>query len=298
MSASPPPIAGPQPDDLARVAGGAELLRCRSGAARGGGQDSPRLRERHDAVRALGERPRPGAHGGRHARPAPVRRRSLRAGPGALHCGAQAGGDARPVPVPDRDREPRRESGGAAQLAQASPASAARPEGRRGGRPAGPDSRHHAARAARPGPVRARLRVRIARRGAGDARARVGRFRLGDGARRGQGGQDAAHARRRALAARARALPGPRPPRAGRSASRARCFCRSPGAGWAPPTCAGGCGRGRGWPRPGCRCWATPIHTRFATRSRHTCWRAERTSGRSRSCSDTPAFRRRRSTLG
>ena len=78
--------------------------------------------------------------------------------------------------------------------------------------------------------------------------ARVGRLRRRDGARRGQGREDAARARRRARAARARALPGARPPGAGRRRRAARCSSRSPAGGSAPPTSGGGCAPGRGWP--------------------------------------------------
>ena len=46
------------------------------------------------------------------------------------------------------------------------------------------------------------------------------------------------------------------------------------------------------------RCSPESLHTRFATHLRPTCWRAGRTSGRSRSCSATPPSVRPRPTLG
>jgi len=74
-----------------------------------------------------------------------------------------------PGPARRADREPRRP----AQLPEALAAAAAGAQGGRGGGPAGPDSGHVAARAARPGDVRAGLRLRPARRGAGHARCRL-----------------------------------------------------------------------------------------------------------------------------
>ena len=73
----------------------------------------------------------------------------------------------------DRGREP----GGPAAGAQAAPAPAADAQGRRRGRPARPDPRRHAARAARPGAVRARLRQRPARGGARQPRRGLDRLR-------------------------------------------------------------------------------------------------------------------------
>src|SRR5919107_1732297 len=64
-----------------------------------------------------------------------------------------------------------------------------------------------AARAARPGAVRDRLRQRPAGRGARHARRRVRRLRRRGAARRGQGPEDPDRAGRGALAARAGALP-------------------------------------------------------------------------------------------
>ena len=52
---------------------------------------------------------------------------------------------------------------------------------------------------------------------------------------------------------------------------------------------------GRGAAR---RRWPTRIRTRCATRSRPICWRAGPICGRSRNCSATRRYRRRRSTLG
>ena len=58
------------------------------------------------------------------------------------------------------------------------PAPPARAQGRRDRRAAGPDPGREPAPGARPGPVRARLRVRPARRGARHPGRRLGRFRL------------------------------------------------------------------------------------------------------------------------
>ena len=152
-----------------------------------------------------------------------------------------------------------------------------------------------AARAARPGAVRAGLRLRPARRGAGHARRRVARLRRRAGPRGGQGRQDALRPGGEHALRVARPLPRARAPGAARPtpASR-RCSSRSRAGGCRRPTCAGACAPGRGTPRPGRRV----TRTRCATPSRPTCWRAGPTCGRSRSCSVTARCRRLRSTLG
>ena len=79
-------------------------------------------------------------------------------------------------------------------------------------------------------------------------------FDARDRAGRGQGREDPAGAGRRARARRGRALPGARATRRCGSSGggtvrwtlrRSRCSSRRPAAGSAPPTSAGGCGRGR-----------------------------------------------------
>src|SRR5204863_192769 len=89
--------------------------------------------------------------------PAPAR---PAAGAGAGDCGAQARGATGTLPDADRTRlageQPRR----AGLLAQAAAAAPARAQARRRGQAARRDRGHHAARAARPRHVRARLRLR------------------------------------------------------------------------------------------------------------------------------------------
>ena len=104
------------------------------------------------------------------------------------------------------------EPGGAAQLAEAAPAAAAGAEARRGGGAARPDPGDDAARAARPGAVRARVLVGPARRGARVARRGVDRLRRGVVRVEGKGSKTrlvpvGEHAR-----ARARAVSRARPP--------------------------------------------------------------------------------------
>ena len=112
----------------------------------------------------------------------------------------------------------------------------------------------------------------------------------------GKGSQDAVRADGRARPAGAAPLPGARPPRrsAGDAAGRdRRCSLSKSGRRLHPSDLrrrlrAAGSARRRS---P-----AASRPTRCATPSRPTCWRAERTCARSRSCSDTPASRPRRST--
>src|ERR1700750_3340273 len=94
------------------------------------------------------------------------------------------------TPLGERDR-------GAVALARGAPPAAQ------------PLPRLDAAGAARPGAVRAGLRVRPAGRGAGRPRPGLRRLRRRAGARGGQGLQDPVRAHRRAGAAGARRLPGP-----------------------------------------------------------------------------------------
>ena len=75
-------------------------------------------------------------------------------------------------------------------------------------------------------------------------------------------------------------------------------FLWCPAAALAHPTSAGGSGGGRASHPRARRRSPGPIRTRCATRSRPICSKAERTCGRSRSCSGTPASRRPRFTLG
>ncbi len=134
-----------------------------------------------------------------------------------------------------------------------------------------------AAGAARPGHLRARLRLGAAGRGARLARARVGRLRLRGRPGGGQGRTHPARPGGGAQPARARALPGAGPPRAGRGGA-----SRLPGAvpvqvgapAVAPRTSAGACAAGPGWPAAQCRRWPTRIPTPSGTRSLPICSRA------------------------
>ena len=116
---------------------------------------------------------------------------------------------------------------------------------------AGPDPGLHAARAARPGAARGRLRLRAARRGARQPRRRLGRLRRRGAARGGQGLQDADRARRASPpCAPWRATSSARGPALARAATATRrCSSRSPAGACRPPTCAGACGCGRATPR-------------------------------------------------
>ena len=231
---------------------------------------------------------------------------SLTAGrPGAEHRRAQArrrcaGCSRVQVDARRARREPRRP----AQRAQAPAAPAAGAQGRRGGGCCSTASPPPPAGAARPGAVRARLRLpgcapRSSSRSTSasiDFDAETVRVEgKGDKTRLVPVGE---HALRRA-----RALPGhAAAPAAGprrRSRARRAVPLQVRPAAVAPRTSGGGCARGRGWPRaqaPGAR--RGPSRTRCATPSPPTCWRAAPTCARFRSCSAMPASRRRRFTLG
>ena len=161
---------------------------------------------------------------------------------------------------------------------------------------AGPHPGHHAARAARPRAVRARLRAAAcAPRSSSTStlsRSTSTPSRSGSRAR----GQDALRARGRAGAALGRratsSAAGPRWPSADERA--ARCSSRSPAGGCRRPTSGAACGSGRATRRSRARSIRTPC----GTRSRPTCSRAARTCARSRSCWAMHPSRRPRSTLG
>src|SRR5579875_1594081 len=198
---------------MERGAGG---VRAEPGRTGRGGPDPRRLPDRRAPVRPLGDgaghHPRPG--GG--ARTAALRGRPVRAGPDADHDRPQAGCHPGAAARAGRAGPPAREPGRAPQCAQARAEPPARAQGLRGGDAARAHRRHHPARAARPGAVRARLRLRPAGGGAGAPGRGLGRLRRRGGAGGGQGLQDADRAGGRARAARAGALPVRRAPGAGR----------------------------------------------------------------------------------
>ena len=106
------------------------------------------------------------------ARAAPLRAGALRAPRGSGDHGAQAGGAAPAVSRPARARRGPREPGRPRPRAEAPVEAAARPRARADLGAARSHPRDDAARAARPRPVRARLRVRPARGGARRPRRR------------------------------------------------------------------------------------------------------------------------------
>jgi hypothetical protein len=155
---------------------------------------------------------RPGgrAHRRRAQGPAPLRGRALGPRGGGRHGGPQARGAARLLSHAARARPCDAEPGRPDPVAQASAHAAEGPAPGRARRPPGPHPGLHAARAARPRPLRGGLCLRIAGRGAGQPRPHLGRLRRRGAARRRQGLKDALRARRRARAARRRPLSGAR----------------------------------------------------------------------------------------
>ena len=251
------------------------------------------------AVWASGRGLRPGDD--RRAVAAPLRRRAVRAGPCAGYDRAQARRAARDVPLAGGARRAGRESGRPADVAEEGTAAAARAQADRGRGAARPDPGDDAARVARPGAVRARLRLRAARRGAGLARRRVGRLRRRGGARRGQGRQDADRSGRAstrcARSTRTSAAAAPRWCSSADADARALFLSQVRAQAERPPTSGGGCAT---WARRrrALAGAAQLIRMLCGTRSRRTCSKVAPTCGRSRSCSATPASRLLRSTLG
>ena len=115
------------------------------------------------------------------------------------------------APEPDRGRPDR-----AAQGAAAEPQAPAGAHARRGRQAARPAVRRRAGRAARPRAARGHVRLRPAGLGGDRPRGRRPRPRGGRAARPRQGLQGAPRAGRQRRGARARHLPRPRPPAAGR----------------------------------------------------------------------------------
>ena len=159
------------------VAARAGGVRRRPAPAGGGGQDPPRVRDRLRPVRRLGDRARARAGDGRRPRAAALRREPVRARAGAVDVArklaALRGLFRVQVELGERSDNP-------AELLSAPKRPQRLPrvlQARRGRGAARPDPGDDAARAARPGAVRARLRLGAARRGAGHARRRLGRLR-------------------------------------------------------------------------------------------------------------------------
>ena len=162
-------------------------------------------------------------------------------------------------------------------------------------RAARPHPGDHAAGAARPGAVRAGLRLGPALRGAGLARHRVARLRRRGGARRGQGQQDARRPRGRARAGRGRPLRRARAPRAARRRRRAGAVPVE--VGTAPVDVRRAAALAHlGAPRRAVR--AVSRRTGCATPSPPTCSREVPICGPFRRCSAMRAYPRLRSTLG
>ena len=248
-----------------------------------------------------------GARLDRRAGPAPLRGEPHRARAGAGHGGPQARRAARLLPRPGRARRTDREPGRAAR---------ARPSARSACRGCSRPPRSPALLDRIPATTPLELRdralfelayasgLRAEELVTLDARPRVDfdaeTVRVegkGGKTRLVPAGEHALRALERYLARGRPALePGPARRRPGREPALflSKSGRRLEHLGRPPPTAHVGA-PGRGAAR---RRWPTPIRTRCGTRSPPICWRAARTCGRFRSCSDTRASRRRRSTLG
>ncbi len=286
---------------------GARRVRRRPPPAGGGAQDLPRVRDRLRPVRRLGDRARAVPDRDRRQAAAPLRRRPVRAGSGAVDGGAQARRAARAVPRPggagDRDENP-------AELLGA------------------PKRAHRLPHVLKPGEV-AILLDRIPATTPLELRDRA-LFELayGSGLRaeelvtldvdsldfdqesvrvEGKGnktrivpvGEHALRALERYLARGRPALGGIPAARAARPATRSgRCSSRGRAAVSAPRTSDAGFAPGPARRAPSRRPSPRSIPTRCATHSRPICSRAGPICGRFRSFSAMPRSLRPRSTLG
>ncbi len=263
------------------MAGGAGALRRGAPAPGRGRGDAARLRQRPAPAGTLGEcrgdRPR----AARLPRAAPLRGGAVATARCSGHRRAQARRAAILLGRAGRRRRDRRQPRRAARGSQAATAPATSAQARGGLGAAGLDRRGDAAGAARPCTVRARLRLRAAGCGAGRAGPLQRQLRRRGAARPRQGQPHARRAGRRARARGATPLPGACAPAAGARArgidERHRRGARAGSAAVALgaaavrlPTCAGACAPGRDASHSPAAC----LHTRCATPSLRTCWRA------------------------